>query len=227
MKQRSFYEKVIKRTLDIVIASIGIILLLPLYGIVALLVRLKLGSTVLFRQSRPGRNENVFKMLKFRTMTNERGSDGELLPDEARLTGFGKFLRASSLDELPELYNVLKGDISLIGPRPLLVKYLPRYSDNQRRRHLVRPGITGWAQVHGRNSVSWQQKFDYDLYYVDNISFRLDVKILLLTIVKVLKREGINSENAATMEEFMGDSAVSDNNECTVIPELNRIGAEG
>ena len=227
MKQRSFYEKVIKRTLDIVIASIGIILLLPLYGIVALLVRLKLGSPVLFRQSRPGRNENVFKMLKFRTMTNERGSDGELLPDEARLTGFGKFLRASSLDELPELYNVLKGDISLIGPRPLLVKYLPRYSDNQRRRHLVRPGITGWAQVHGRNSVSWQQKFDYDLYYVDNISFRLDVKILLLTIVKVLKREGINSENAATMEEFMGDSAVSDNNECTVIPELNRIGAEG
>jgi len=203
--RRTFYDRFVKRGFDIIISGLALIVLSPLMGVIALLVRLRHGSPVLFRQERPGLNEKSFYMYKFRSMTNERDEKGELLPDEKRLTGLGKFLRATSLDELPELWNILKGDLSLIGPRPLLVRYLPRYSERQHKRHCVRPGMTGWAQVHGRNTVSWQDKFEYDVWYAEHISFALDVRIFFLTIIKVLKREGINSQTAATMEEFMGN----------------------
>lgn len=176
--------------------------------IVALLVRVKLGSPVLFKQPRPGKQGKVFNMYKFRSMTDERDEKGELLPDEVRLTSFGKMLRATSLDELPELLNVLKGDMSFIGPRPLLVRYLPLYSERQSHRHDVRPGITGYAQVNGRNAITWDEKFEKDIWYVENISFWTDVKILFKTVSVVFKREGISSETAATMEEFRG--SVSD-----------------
>ncbi len=203
--------KYIKRALDFFASLCGIIVLSPIFILLCVLVRTKLGSPVLFKQERPGkidkktREEKIFTLYKFRTMTDERDENGELLPDEIRLTTFGKFLRSTSLDELPEIINILKGDMSFIGPRPLLVKYLPLYSEHQRRRHLVRPGLSGWAQVNGRNALSWQDKFNLDVEYVDNISFKLDTKIFFMTIMSVLKREGISSETSATMEAFTGN----------------------
>lgn len=191
-----------KRLLDLFIAVPAFIVLLPVYAIVTLLVCLLIGFPVLFRQKRPGLGGKPFTMYKFRTMTDARGHDGALLPDAARLTRFGRFLRAASLDELPGLLNVLKGDMSLVGPRPLLMKYLERYSPKQARRHEVRPGITGWAQVNGRNAITWEEKFNLDVWYVDNQSFWLDIKIIFLTIFKIFKREGINQAGQATMEEF-------------------------
>lgn len=194
-----------KRLFDIVLASLCLLFLgLPLLFLIWQ-VRRKLGSPVLFRQTRPGLHGQPFMMIKFRTMTDQRGPDGELLPDSQRLTPFGRFLRASSLDELPELWNVLKGDMSLVGPRPLLMEYLPLYSPEQARRHEVRPGITGWAQVNGRNSLGWEEKFKLDVWYVDHRSLWLDVKILWLTVRKVLVREGISANGEATMSKFTGD----------------------
>ncbi len=203
-----FYGKYIKRFLDIICALLAITVFCWLYAIVAILVRCKLGSPVLFKQDRPGKDEKIFKLYKFRTMTDERDEKGDLLPDEVRLTKFGKFLRATSLDELPEAFNILKGDMSVVGPRPLLVRYLPRYSPEQRRRHEVRPGLSGWAQVNGRNAMSWESKFRHDVWYVDHISFWLDVKIIFMTVMKAfIKQEGISSDTSATMEEFMGSEA--------------------
>ncbi len=190
--------------MDFILSLIAILALSPVLIIVATLVRTKLGSPVLFKQQRPGLNEKVFMMYKFRTMTDERDENGELLPDSMRLTKFGMFLRSTSLDELPELFNILKGDMSIIGPRPLLVQYLPLYNDHQKRRHEVRPGLSGLAQVSGRNAISWEDKFNLDVEYVDNASFLEDWKIIFLTIKKVFVREGINSETAATMEPFKG-----------------------
>ncbi|WP_079506594.1 sugar transferase [Mesobacillus jeotgali] len=199
------YKRIFKRPLDLILSLFAIICLSPLILIIAILVRIKLGSPVLFKQKRPGYNEKVFTMYKFRTMTDERGLNGELLPDSIRLTTFGKFLRSSSLDELPELFNILLGDMSIIGPRPLLAQYLPLYNPRQKRRHEVRPGLSGLAQVSGRNALSWEEKFNFDIEYVDNVSFLGDLKIILLTFKKVLVREGINSETAATMEYFEGN----------------------
>lgn len=198
------YKNCIKRLLDILLSLIGIILLCWLYLILFILVRVKLGSPVLFKQQRPGKNEKIFTLYKFRTMTDARDENGDLLPDEVRLTAFGKMLRSTSLDELPELFNILKGDMSLIGPRPLLVKYLPLYNEEQKHRHDVRPGLTGLAQVNGRNAISWEKKFEYDVEYVRNISFLLDCRILLQTVTAVFKREGISSATDATMEAFKG-----------------------
>lgn len=200
------YKKYFKRLIDIILSLIAIILLSPVYIIVAILVRIKLGSPVLFTQDRPGLNEKIFKMYKFRSMTSETDENGNLLPDEIRLTSFGKLLRSTSLDELPELFNILKGDMSIVGPRPLLVRYLPRYNDEQKHRHDVRPGLTGWAQVNGRNTVSWEQKFKYDVEYTKNVTFMNDMKIIFLTALKVIQRDGISSETSVTMEEFMGDN---------------------
>lgn len=202
--QAGFYEKHIKRLLDFTLSLLALIVLSPILLITAILVRVKLGSPVIFSQERPGRDGKIFKLYKFRSMTDQRNADGELLPDEQRLTHFGKMLRSTSLDELPELWNILRGDMSIVGPRPLLVKYLPLYNAHQARRHAVTPGLTGYAQVHGRNAISWEEKFDLDVYYVDHISFGLDVKILILTVKKVFCREGISSETSATMEEFHG-----------------------
>ena len=196
--------KYIKRILDIISSLLAIIILSPLLAVTAVLVKTKLGSPVLFKQERPGKDEKIFTLMKFRTMTDERDENGELLPDVVRLTKFGKFLRSTSIDELPELFNILKGDMSVIGPRPLLVEYIPRYNEHQHRRHEVRPGLSGWAQVNGRNSISWEEKFDLDVEYVDNYSFAMDVKILFMTVLNVLKKEGISSETSATMEVFMG-----------------------
>ena len=196
--------KYIKRILDIISSLLAIIILSPLLAVTAVLVKTKLGSPVLFKQERPGKDEKIFTLIKFRTMTDERDENGELLPDEVRLTKFGKFLRSTSIDELPELFNILKGDMSVIGPRPLLVEYIPRYNEHQHRRHEVRPGLSGWAQVNGRNTVSWEDKFDMDVHYVDNYSFAMDVKILFMTVLNVLKKEGISSQTSATMEVFMG-----------------------
>lgn len=198
------YQKYIKRLLDIVISLTALVILSPVLMIVAVLVRVKLGSPVIFHQDRPGYHEKVFRLCKFRSMTDARGADGELLPDEVRLTKFGKALRATSLDELPELWNILKGDMSLIGPRPLLVKYLPLYNEEQRHRHDVKPGLTGWAQVNGRNAITWEQRFEYDVYYVDHISFLMDLKILFQTVAVVLRHSDINSATDATMEAFTG-----------------------
>lgn len=195
---------IIKRILDIIFSFLIIIILLPLYILLYFLVLIKLGTPAIFIQERPGLNGKIFKMYKFRTMTDDRDVNGELLPDGDRLTDFGKFLRKTSLDELPELFNVLIGDMSFVGPRPLLVRYLARYNDYQKRRHEVKPGITGLAQVNGRNNLSWNEKFKYDVYYVDHMSFLLDIKILLKTIYVVLNKKGINSETSETMEEFMG-----------------------
>lgn len=200
------YKKYFKRLIDIILSLVAIILLSPVYIVVAILVRIKLGSPVLFTQDRPGLNEKIFKMYKFRSMTSETDENGNLLPDEIRLTSFGKLLRSTSLDELPELFNILKGDMSIVGPRPLLVQYLPRYNDEQKHRHDVRPGLTGWAQVNGRNTVSWEQKFKYDVEYTKNVTFMNDMKIIFLTALKVIQRDGISSETSATMEEFMGDN---------------------
>ncbi|MCH5257783.1 MAG: sugar transferase [Lachnospiraceae bacterium] len=204
------YKKYIKRILDIIISLCGIILLSPVYLVLAILVRQKLGSPVLFKQDRPGKDEKIFKLYKFRSMTDEKDASGNLLPDEERLPAFGKTLRSTSLDELPELFNILKGDMSIIGPRPLLVRYLPRYNDFQKHRHDVRPGLTGLAQTHGRNAITWEKKFEYDVEYVNNLSFALDMKIFFATVRAVLKREGINSGTSATMEEFMGTSAANE-----------------
>ena len=190
--------------MDIAASLGGLFFLSPVLLVLALLVGRKLGSPVLFRQQRPGLNGKIFTMYKFRTMTDKRDGEGNLLPDEDRLPSFGKFLRSTSLDELPELINVLKGDMSLVGPRPLLVQYLPRYSTFQARRHEVRPGITGWAQVNGRNAISWEEKFSLDVWYVDNTSFILDLKILWMTVLKIMKREGISQEGQATMSQFLG-----------------------
>ncbi|WP_305881546.1 sugar transferase [Bacillus mycoides] len=198
------YRRFIKRLMDFILSLIAIIMLSPVFLIVAFLVKTKLGSPVLFKQERPGLNGTIFKMYKFRTMTDEKNENGELLPDSVRLTNFGKFLRSTSLDELPGLFNIFKGDMSIIGPRPLLVQYLPLYNEHQKRRHEVRPGLSGLAQVNGRNAISWEEKFNYDVEYVDNVSFTTDWKIILLTIKKVFIREGINSETAATMEPFKG-----------------------
>ncbi len=198
------YQNYIKRMLDIVISLAALVILSPVLLIVALLVRVKLGSPVIFHQDRPGYREKVFKLCKFRSMTDERGADGELLPDEVRLTRFGKALRATSLDELPELWNILKGDMSLIGPRPLLVKYLPLYNEFQRHRHDVKPGLTGCAQVNGRNTITWEQRFEYDVYYVNHISFLMDLKILFQTVAVVFRHSDINSATDATMEAFTG-----------------------
>ena len=195
-----------KRLVDFTVTLLGLIVMSPLLLVLGILVRIQLGSPVLFCQQRPGLNGRPFMMYKFRTMTDERDMDGNLLPDEQRLTGFGKFMRSASLDELPELINVLKGEMSLVGPRPLLMQYLPLYSTEQARRHEIRPGITGWAQVNGRNAISWEEKFKLDVWYVNHQSFRLDLKILWMTFSKVFKREGISQEGQATMEPFQGNS---------------------
>ncbi|HEY8605379.1 sugar transferase [Tsuneonella suprasediminis] len=195
-----------KRLLDLLIASAAAIVLLPLIAILALAIRVSLGPPVLFKQARPGLGGKPFMMVKFRTMRNACDPDGKELPDAERLTPFGRFLRSTSLDELPELWNVIVGDMSLVGPRPLLVEYLPRYSPEQARRHEVRPGITGWAQVNGRNALSWNEKFALDVWYVDNHNLILDAKILLLTLSKVIARDGISADGEATMPPFDGDS---------------------
>ncbi len=207
--KQNIYEKYIKRPQDFCCAVLGIIFLSPVMLLVAILVRLKLGSPVIFKQERPGLGGKVFVLYKFRTMTEDRDENGELLPDGVRLTKFGRFLRSTSLDELPELWNILNGTLSIVGPRPLLVRYLPLYTEHQARRHEVRPGLTGYAQVHGRNALTWEDKFDKDVYYVDHISFLGDWKIILHTISSVLKREGINSETSETMEEFKGTANTS------------------
>lgn len=194
-----------KSAFDKVLALILIILFLPIYTVVSLLILLKMGRPILFKQKRPGYKENIFKVYKFRTMTNEKDKDGNLLPDDKRIIGIGKFIRSTSLDELPQLLNVLKGEMSFVGPRPLLAEYLPLYSDIQKKRHNTKPGITGWAQVNGRNAISWEKKFEYDIWYVENRSFWLDMKILWLTFLKVIKRSDINSSVAATMEKFEGN----------------------
>ena len=204
MKKNVIYAKYIKRVLDIILSLLFILLFWWLYVILAILVRIKLGSPVIFKQPRPGKNGRVFDMYKFRSMTDQRDENGELFPDEVRLTKFGSALRRSSLDELPELINILKGDMSLIGPRPLLVQYLPLYSKEQARRHNVRPGLTGYAQVHGRNAISWERKFELDVWYVDHISFGTDIEIIIDTVKTVVKKEGISSATSATMEPFNG-----------------------
>lgn len=204
MKKIKLYERYGKRIQDIILSSIALIVLFPVLIILYVLIRCKLGSPVFFTQDRPGKNGKIFRLYKFRTMTDEKGLNGELLPDDQRLTSFGKLLRSTSLDELPELINIIKGDMSIVGPRPLLVKYLPLYSERQARRHEVRPGFTGYAQVNGRNSITWEEKFDLDVYYVDHISFIGDWKIIFKTIKTVILREGISSETSSTMEEFTG-----------------------
>ncbi len=202
-----FYEKYIKRLLDIVLSGAALVILSPVLLITAVLVRIKLGSPVIFTQERPGKDKKVFKLHKFRSMTDARDASGNLLPDKERLTRFGAKLRSLSIDELPELWDILRGKMSIVGPRPLLVKYLPLYNEEQRHRHDVCPGLTGWAQVHGRNLTSWEERFKYDIEYVTNISFALDVKIILMTVHCVFAREGINAEGSATMEAFTGTGA--------------------
>lgn len=206
VKRGIMYQKYIKRGLDFILSLVASIILSPVMLIVAVLVRIKLGSPVLFKQPRPGKNEKIFNMYKFRTMTDARDENGELLPDQVRLTKFGKTLRSTSLDELPELFNILKGDMSIVGPRPLLVRYLPLYNERQKHRHDVRPGFTGLAQVNGRNSISWEEKFEWDVKYVEHVTFLQDCRIILKTIGVVLKRDGISSTTSATMEEFRGNT---------------------
>ena len=200
------YKHFFKRLIDFTLSLIGFIIISPIFIVVWIWLTIaNKGAGALFFQERPGKDEKIFKVIKFKTMTDERDASGNLLPDAERLTKVGKFVRSTSLDEIPQLLNVIKGDMSLIGPRPLLVQYLPLYNDAQRRRHEVRPGITGWAQVNGRNAISWKQKFEFDVWYVDNISLSLDIKILVRTILKVFKREGISSDTSSTMEAFRGN----------------------
>lgn len=202
-----------KRIFDFIVSLIALIILSPVIGVAALFIRWKLGSPVLFKQQRPGLNGSYFLVHKFRTMTDERDDQGELLPDDVRLTSFGMLVRKLSLDELPQLVNVLKGDMSFVGPRPLLVEYLPLYNEKQARRHEVRPGITGWAQVNGRNAISWEDRFELDVWYVENRSFWLDIKILFMTVFKVFKSEGISQDGQATMSKFLGNTASSGKDE--------------
>lgn len=204
MHKKGFYERFIKRPMDFILSLMALIVLSPVLLVVSILVRIKLGSPVIFKQQRPGLNEKIFYLYKFRTMTNQKDAKGNLLSDDIRLTKFGKFLRSTSLDELPSLFNILKGDLSIVGPRPLLVQYLPLYNEFQKRRHEARPGLTGLAQISGRNAINWNQKFSYDIKYVDNISLIGDLIIIFKTIKKVFIREGISSQNSATMEFFTG-----------------------
>lgn len=204
MKNKRIYADFLKRPMDFILALLALIILSPVFLVVSILVRFKLGSPVIFKQQRPGLNERIFTMYKFRTMTDERDEAGNLLPDDIRLTKFGKFLRSTSLDELPELWNILVGDMSIVGPRPLLVQYLPLYSEKQKKRHEVRPGLTGLAQVNGRNAISWEEKFEYDVDYVEKIKLLLDIKIIYQTLLKVFVREGISQQGEATMEPFKG-----------------------
>ncbi len=199
------YARYIKRFLDLIFSISAIIVLLPLLLMLCIIGSVKMGGNPFFVQERPGWHEKIFKLIKFRTMDNRKDSVGDLLPDAVRLNPYGHFLRSTSLDELPELFNILKGDMSIIGPRPLLVRYLPRYSEEQRHRHDVRPGLTGYAQAHGRNAVSWEEKFEMDVWYTEHVTFKTDVGIFFATIKSVLKREGISSGTSDTMEEFMGD----------------------
>lgn len=205
MKKKGVYEKFIKRPLDFTLSCCGITLLSPAFVVLTATGAVAMKGNPFFTQKRPGLNEKVFNIIKYRTMTNEKDSDGKLLPDEERLNRYGKFLRTTSLDEIPELFNILKGDMAIVGPRPLLVKYLPLYNEEQRQRHSVRPGLTGLAQVRGRNCLSWKEKFKLDVEYVNNISFKNDVKIILETIETVVKKEGISSDTSATMEAFTGN----------------------
>lgn len=200
------YARYVKRLLDLAAGGVSLVVLAPVLAVVALLVRLRLGRPVVFRQARPGRNETLFEMYKFRTMTDERDASGNLQPDEVRLTRFGQTLRSTSLDELPELFNVLRGDMSIVGPRPLLVDYLPLYTVRQRRRHAVRPGLTGLAQVRGRNALTWEEKFESDVEYVDHVNMLLDLRIVGSTLLQVLRRSGISQEGHATMETFTGSA---------------------
>ncbi|OUO26396.1 sugar transferase [Lachnoclostridium sp. An298] len=199
------YAKIVKRILDFVLSFLAIVILSPFIIIFSLIGAVLMRGNPFFIQERPGKNEKIFKLIKFRTMTNRKDRNGNLLPDEQRLTGYGKFLRSTSIDEIPELFNILKGDMSIIGPRPLLVKYLPLYNTYQKHRHDVIPGLTGYAQVHGRNTLSWKQKFEMDIKYVEHITFIGDLKILAETVKKVIKRDGISSETSVTMEEFTGN----------------------
>lgn len=208
MKSITIYERFTKRFLDFTLSLIALIILFPLLIIVGLIVRLKLGSPIFFKQARPGKNEKTFYILKFRTMTNKTNKLGELLDDKSRLTSFGRFLRASSIDELPSLLNILKGDMSIIGPRPLLIEYLPLYSVEQRRRHEVRPGLSGLAQVSGRNTLVWEEKFMFDIQYIDNIRFFGDIKLIIKTLYKAIKRTGISSNTSVTMEKFNGNNTI-------------------
>lgn len=201
-----FYEFFIKRFFDFFLSLLALIVLSPVLLILTILGAIKMKGNPFFTQERPGKGEKIFKLIKFRTMTCETDENGDLLPDEMRLTKYGKFLRSTSLDELPELLNILLGHMSIVGPRPLLVRYLPRYNAEQKRRHLVRPGLTGWAQVNGRNAISWEDKFKLDVWYVDHISIGLDIKTVFMTVKNVLKREGISGEGQATMSEFMGST---------------------
>lgn len=198
------YRKIIKPILDILLASIGLIILSPVFLLITIILYFVNSGKPFFVQERPGKNEKIFKLIKFKTMTDAKDENGNLLPDDKRITRIGRFIRKTSLDEIPQLINVLKGDMSLIGPRPLLVQYLPLYSDFQRRRHEVKPGITGWAQVNGRNAISWKKKFEYDVYYVDNLNFLLDLKILFLTVWKVIKREDVREGGDSEVEYFNG-----------------------
>ena len=204
MEQKN-YKKYLKRVVDLVTSLIFFICFFWLYILLALLVKLKLGSPVIFKQERPGLNEKIFTMYKFRTMTDEKDKNGNLLPDKDRLTKFGRFLRSTSLDEIPELWNVLKGEMSLVGPRPLLVSYLSKYNKYEKRRHEVRPGITGWAQINGRNNTTWADRFKNDIYYVENLSFMLDIKIIIQTFLKVVRRKDINQSENVTMENFLDE----------------------
>jgi len=201
----SIYVSFFKPLIDVVVALIVFLALSPVFIIVTILLAIANSGKPFFFQLRPGKNERIFKVIKFKTMNDRKDKNGQLLPDAVRLTPLGKFIRKTSLDEIPQMLNVIKGDMSLIGPRPLLVEYLPLYNETQRKRHDVKPGITGWAQVNGRNTISWSQKFEYDVWYVNNVSFALDFKILLLTIRNVIKSEGISSETSATMEKFTGN----------------------
>jgi undecaprenyl phosphate N,N'-diacetylbacillosamine 1-phosphate transferase len=199
------YRHFFKRVIDLLLSTLAFVVLLPVFIVLTIVLFFANQGKPFFFQLRPGRNERIFRVIKFKTMNDRRDKQGALLPDELRLTSFGKFVRKTSLDELPQLLNVIKGDMSLIGPRPLLVDYLSLYNEKQKRRHLVRPGITGWAQVNGRNAISWKQKFEYDVWYVDNLSFKLDIQIIIKTLVKIVKSEGINSATSATMERFVGN----------------------